>query len=108
MSFRLRKIHLKMKSLFTFIVASFLFPLEILAQNLFLPPWEYIPDGESHVFGNRVYIYGSHGKAGSKTFCYTKHVVWSAALNYLTNISPNVVPLVISVIAQNIAKSENL
>ena len=31
--------------------------------NLYLPSWEYIPDGESHVFGNRVYVYGSHDLA---------------------------------------------
>lgn len=28
--------------------------------NPYLPSWEYIPDGEPHVFGDRVYLYGSH------------------------------------------------
>jgi arabinoxylan arabinofuranohydrolase len=36
-------------------------------------------------FGDRVYIYGSHDKAGSKTFCDTQYVVWSAPTNDLTN-----------------------
>lgn len=27
------------------------------ALNPYLPSWEYIPDGEPHVFGDRVYIY---------------------------------------------------
>ena len=26
----------------------------------YLPSWEYIPDGEPNVFGDRVYLYGSH------------------------------------------------
>jgi arabinoxylan arabinofuranohydrolase len=53
-------------------------------QNPFLPAWEYIPDGEPRVFGNRVYLYGSHDKAGSKTFCDTQYRVWSAPLNDFT------------------------
>lgn len=28
--------------------------------NPYLPSWEYVPDGEPHVFGDRVYIFGSH------------------------------------------------
>ena len=27
--------------------------------NPYLPLWEYVPDGEPHVFGDRVYLYGS-------------------------------------------------
>ena len=34
------------------------------SYNPYLPSWEYIPDGEPHVFGDRVYIYGSHDKNG--------------------------------------------
>ena len=30
------------------------------AFNPYLPLDTYIPDGEPHVFGDRVYIYGSH------------------------------------------------
>lgn len=31
-----------------------------LVFNQYLPSYEYIPDGETHVFGDRVYIYGSY------------------------------------------------
>lgn len=37
--------------------------------NPYLPSWEYIPDGEPRVFGDRIYIYGSHDTAGSDSFC---------------------------------------
>ena len=30
------------------------------AYNPYLPLWEYVPDGEPRVFGDRVYLYGSH------------------------------------------------
>ncbi len=59
--------------------------LQALAVNPFLPPWEYIPDGEPRVFGDRLYLYGSHDKAGSKTFCDTILKVWSAPLSDLNN-----------------------
>lgn len=32
--------------------------------NPILPLTTYIPDGKPHVFGNRVYLYGSHEQAG--------------------------------------------
>ena len=51
--------------------------------NPFLPLWEYIPDGEPRVFGDRVYVYGSHDNAGSDHFCDYKLKVWSAPLNDL-------------------------
>lgn len=38
-------------------------------SNPYLPNWEYIPDGEPRVFGDRVYIYGSHDRSGSVRFC---------------------------------------
>ena len=53
--------------------------------NPFLPGWEYIPDGEPRVFGNRVYIYGSHDNAGSDSFCDYKLKVWSASIDDLNN-----------------------
>lgn len=53
--------------------------------NPFLPKWEYIPDGEPRVFGDRVYLYGSHDKARSKSFCDYKLKVWSAPINDLSN-----------------------
>lgn len=53
--------------------------------NPYLPTWEYIPDGEPRVFGNRVYIYGSHDRAGSDSFCDFKLKVWSAPIDDLNN-----------------------
>ncbi len=53
--------------------------------NPFLPGWEYIPDGEPRVFGDRVYIYGSHDNAGSDSFCDYKLKVWSAPVDDLNN-----------------------
>ena len=46
--------------------------------NPYLPKWEYIPDGEPRVFGDRVYIYGSHDKAGNGEFCDCVLKCWSA------------------------------
>lgn len=53
--------------------------------NPFLPPWEHIPDGEPRVFGDRVYLYGSHDNAGQTMYCDTLYHVWSAPLNDLNN-----------------------
>ena len=52
--------------------------------NPFLPLTEYIPDGEPHVFGDRVYLYGSHDKAQSDRFCVQDYTVWSAPVNDLS------------------------
>lgn len=49
--------------------------------NPYLPNWEYIPDGEPRVFGDRVYIYGSKDKAGSDAFCDCTLKVWSAPVD---------------------------
>jgi hypothetical protein len=49
-----------------------------------LPPGEYIPDGEPRVFGDRVYLYGSHDRRDSKEFCDYLLKVWSAPLSDLT------------------------
>jgi arabinoxylan arabinofuranohydrolase len=53
------------------------------AANPFLPGYEHIPDGEPRVYGDRVYLYGSHDKAGSERFCDTILKAWSAPLNNL-------------------------
>lgn len=53
--------------------------------NPFLPSWEYIPDGEPRVFGDRIYIYGSHDSAGTDEFCDYKLKVWSASVDDLNN-----------------------
>lgn len=44
-------------------------------MNPFLPLNEYIPDGEPHVFGDRVYLYGSHDQARSDRFCVQDYTV---------------------------------
>lgn len=53
--------------------------------NPYLPAWEYIPDGEPRVFGDRVYVYGSHDKAGSVRFCDYVLKCWSAPLDDLSH-----------------------
>ncbi len=50
-------------------------------SNPYLPNWEYIPDGEPRVFGDRVYIYGSHDMADSDAFCDYVLKVWSAPVD---------------------------
>lgn len=55
------------------------------SQNPILPSWEYIPDGEPRVFGDRVYLYGSHDKAHSQRYCDYVYKVWSAPLSDLTD-----------------------
>ena len=55
--------------------------------NPFLPLTEYIPDGEPHVFGDRVYLYGSHDAANSTRFCVQDYTVWSASVDDLSDWS---------------------
>ena len=55
-----------------------------LAFNPYLPSYEYIPDGEPHIFGDRIYIYGSHDKFNSNDFCYNDHVCWSCPIDDLS------------------------
>lgn len=53
------------------------------AYNPYLPSWEYIPDGEPYVFGDRVYVYGSHDRFNAPIFCVNDYVCWSAPLDDL-------------------------
>lgn len=53
--------------------------------NPYLPSWEYIPDGEPRVFGDRIYVYGSHDNAGSVKFCDYVLKCWSAPLDNLND-----------------------
>lgn len=53
------------------------------AFNPYLPSWEYVPDGEPHVFGDRVYIYGSHDRYNGHVFCLNDYVCWSAPVDRL-------------------------
>ena len=53
------------------------------ACNPYLPLYEYVPDGEPRVFGDRLYVYGSHDRSGGNFFCMEDYVVWSAPLEDL-------------------------
>ena len=57
------------------------------AYNPYLPLTEYVPDGEPHVFGDRVYVYGSHDEARSTRFCVRDYTVWSAPVDDLSDWS---------------------
>ena len=51
------------------------------AFNPYLPSWEYIPDGEPRVFGDRVYIFGSHDQQDGLDYCPLDYVGWSAPVD---------------------------
>ena len=53
--------------------------------NPYLPSWEYIPDGEPHMFGDRVYVYGSHDSFNAPIFCVNDYVCWSAPADDLSD-----------------------
>ena len=55
------------------------------AFNPYLPGYEYVPDGEPHVFGDRLYIFGSHDAFGGDSFCTKDYVCWSAPVDDLAN-----------------------
>jgi hypothetical protein len=55
------------------------------AFNPYLPCYEYIPDVEPHVFGDRLYVFGSHDKFDGKKYCENDYVCWSAPVNDLSN-----------------------
>ena len=53
--------------------------------NPYLPSWEYVPDGEPRVFGDRLYLYGSHDLFNGADFCLGDYVCWSAPLDDLSD-----------------------
>lgn len=55
------------------------------AFNPYLPSYEYVPDGEPRIFGDRLYVFGSHDHFGGKDFCLGDYVCWSAPLTDLGN-----------------------
>lgn len=55
------------------------------AFNPYLPSYEYVPDGEPHIWDGRVYIYGSHDKFNGFTFCMNDYVCWSAPVEDLSS-----------------------
>lgn len=52
--------------------------------NPYLPSYEYIPDGEPHVFGDRLYIFGSHDRFGGDSYCQNDYVCWSTPVEDLS------------------------
>lgn len=48
--------------------------------NPVLPGKEYVPDGEPHVFGDRLYLFGSHDRFNGTGYCQEPYVGWSAPL----------------------------
>lgn len=55
------------------------------SHNPYLPLFEHIPDGEPHVYNNRLYIFGSHDEENGKEFCEQDYVSWSAPMNDLSD-----------------------
>ena len=53
--------------------------------NPYLPLYEYVPDGEPHVFGDRLYVYGSHDRFDGEMFCLNDYVCYSAPLDHLND-----------------------
>lgn len=53
--------------------------------NPFLPLSQYIADGEPHVFGDRVYLFGSHDAEDGETYCALDYVFWSAPVDDLSS-----------------------
>lgn len=53
--------------------------------NPYLPSWEYVPDGEPHLYQDRVYVYGSHDRFNGHAFCLNDYVCWSAPADHLTD-----------------------
>ena len=63
----------------------------IKSANPYMPLWEHVPDGEPRVFGNRIYLYGSHDKERGDSFCLLEYEVFSAPIDDLSNwTSPGV------------------
>ena len=56
-----------------------------VVTNPYLPSWEYVPDGEPHVFGDRLYLFGSHDRFGGKVYCENDYVLWSAPVEDLSD-----------------------
>ena len=53
--------------------------------NPYLPSYEYMPDGEPHLFEGRLYVFGSHDKFGGKVYCENDYTCWSAPADDLSD-----------------------
>ena len=60
--------------------------------NPYLPSWEYIPDGEPYVYGDRVYVYGSHDFYNGHVFCHTEEGADSAAGGTIVPSASSITP----------------
>ena len=54
-------------------------------HNPYLPLYEHIPDGEPHVFEDRLYVFGSHDLENGNEFCELDYVAWSAPTDDLSD-----------------------
>ena len=54
-------------------------------HNPYMPLWEHVPDGEPHVFGDRLYVFGSHDLENGNEFCEQDYVCWSAPVTDLSD-----------------------
>ncbi|RMI09071.1 family 43 glycosylhydrolase [Cellulomonas triticagri] len=55
------------------------------AVNPYLPTWEYVPDGEPRVVGDRLFVFGSHDRFRGTRFCQNDYVAWSAPVDDLAS-----------------------
>lgn len=55
------------------------------AFNPYLPANEHVPDGEPHVFGDRLYVFGSHDRFNGNGFCLEDYVAYSASVDNLAD-----------------------
>jgi len=53
--------------------------------NPYLPSWEYVPDGEPHIYNGRVFVYGSHDSFNGYVYCLNDYVCWSASVDDLSD-----------------------
>lgn len=53
--------------------------------NPYLPSWEYVPDGEPRVFGDKLYVYGSHDRSDGEDYCLNDYVCWWAPVSDLSD-----------------------
>lgn len=79
-----------MKTKISVLLLGLLAASTLMAQNPYLPLWEFIPDGEPYVFEDpdnpgkyRAYVYGSHDVLESE-YCGKDQVVWSAPVENLS------------------------
>ena len=53
--------------------------------NPILPSWEYIPGGQAHVFGDRLYLFGAHDCFAADQPCVHDYVCWWAPVTDLSD-----------------------